>query len=78
MSWYSGPMRDARIIITVIGVWFVCCCLIHSCRSPLIRLVNFLKYKQAAVIPLQTAQITDEPINSTVISIKTNPVNIIN
>lgn len=78
MSWYSGEMKNARIIITVIGLWFVCCCLITSCRSPVIRLINFFKYKQAAVIPLQTAQITDEPINSTVISIKTNPVKIIN
>ena len=78
MSWYSGEMRDARIIITVIGIWLVCCCLLHPCRPPVIRLINFFKYKKAAVIPLQTAQITDEPINSAVITIKTNPVKIIN
>ena len=78
MSWYSGPMRDARIIITVVLSCWCLTCIIHSCRFPVIRLINFFKYKRAAVIPLQTAQITDEPINSTVIAIKTNPVKIIN
>ena len=77
MSWYSGEMKNARIIITVIGLWFVCCCLINFCRSPVIRIINFFKYKQAAIIPLQIAQITDEPINTTVISIKTDTVKII-
>ena len=77
MSWYSGPMRDARIIITVVLSCWCLTCIIHSCRFPVIRLINFFKYKQAAVIPLQTAQITDEPINTTVISIKTDPVKII-
>jgi len=78
MSWYSGEMRDARIIITVVLSCWCLSCHIYIFRFPLLRLVNFFKYKRAAVIPLQTAQITDEPINSTVISIKTNTVKIIN
>jgi hypothetical protein len=78
MSWYSGEMRDARIIITFILSCWCLSCIIHSCRFPVIRLINFFKYKRAAVIPLQTAQITEEPINSFAITIKTNPVNIIN
>ena len=78
MSWYSGEMRDARIIITFIFSCWCFTCVVHSCRFPILRLINFFKYEQATVIPLQTAQITDEPINSTVITIKTNPVKIIN
>ena len=64
-----GKLVLVFIIIYIISIFKICNCLRYC--------LNQFFYKKAAIVPLELATITEEPINSIAIQIYTAKVSII-
>ncbi|RZD39456.1 MAG: hypothetical protein CXT73_07610 [Methanobacteriota archaeon] len=79
--WYEGEYKGERIgftvVVSLLFIWIFCLCFREYCLGCTTYWRNVCKYKEAKVIPLQVAVVTQNPADSIAFSTHINDVYII-